>query len=59
LRQEIVPWEQFVSYVKSLAGASAEARDEFRRGFASTYGSNAEAAFNKAMEAAHATEPQK
>jgi len=57
LRQEIVSWDQFVAHMESLSGASPEARDEFRRGFASTYGSNADAAFNKALEAAQVTAP--
>ncbi|HUI08387.1 MAG TPA: hypothetical protein VL486_15410 [Verrucomicrobiae bacterium] len=59
LRLDIVAWNQFVTYVKAyITNAPAGARDDFRRGFVSGYGRNAEATFAKAVKAARASEPK-
>ena len=53
LRRNIVTWDQFIAYMKdSILPAMPSDEAEFRRGFLSAYGSNAEAAFNKAAEQA-------
>ncbi len=53
LRRDIVTWDQFVQYMKAyILTSSADARDEFRQGFIASYGTNAVAAFDKAMEQA-------
>jgi|ERR1051326_3910110 hypothetical protein len=53
LRQEVVGRDQFVDYVKAyIANARGSDRGEFRRGFITGYGVNAEAAFDKAMRQA-------
>jgi len=53
LRRNIVVWGQFVGYVKeSVLTALPSDEAEFRKGFISAYGSNADAAFDKAAEQA-------
>jgi len=50
LRQDIVTWDQFVASVqKWLTDATPGAREEFRRVFASAYGTNGDAALDKAL----------
>ncbi len=58
VRSDIVTWDQFVAYVRqNLLSASATDRDEFRRGFVSSYGTNGETAFDKAWQAAQPPPP--
>ncbi len=53
LRRAVTTWETFVYHVKSyIAKAAPALRAEFRRGFIESYGLNAEAAFDKAMQTA-------
>jgi hypothetical protein len=53
LRRDIVIWDGFVNYVRSnILTALPSDEAEFRKGFISAYGINAEAAFNKAAEQA-------
>jgi hypothetical protein len=55
LRREIITWEKFVAYVKSFViQASSTARDDFKKGFATGYGVNAEEAIAKAFTQASA-----
>lgn len=53
LRNDVVTWEQFVDHLRSsvVRGTSQEYA-EFRSGFLAAYGVNAEAALNKAYQAA-------
>lgn len=58
VRSDIVTWDQFVAYVRqNLLNASATDRDDFRRGFVSSYGTNGEAAFDRAWQAAQQPPP--
>ncbi len=51
LRQDIVTWETFVEFVnKSVLHAFSQDREQFRRGFVGTYGMNADAAWDKALQ---------
>jgi hypothetical protein len=53
LRREVVTWDEFVVYLKDrIPQMSDNDRTEFIRGFAAGYGSNAQAAFGKAMKEA-------
>ena len=53
LRQDIASWDQFRDFMKkSLANVSNAARDDFRRGFVDSYGTNGSAAFDKALDQA-------
>lgn len=52
LRRDVVSWAQFVQYMKTeIVNAVPWMQDEFRRGFVEAYGTNGEAAFEKAATA--------
>jgi hypothetical protein len=54
LRRDVATWDQFVDYLRAyIVNASVGVRDEFRRGFAVGYGSNADAAFDKGLDQAN------
>jgi hypothetical protein len=53
LRREVVTWDEFAAYLKErIPQMSDNDRTDFNRGFAAGYGSNAQAAFGKAMKEA-------
>jgi hypothetical protein len=53
LRQDIATWDQFIDYLRAnVAKNSTQNYNEFRQGFISAYGVNAESAFDKAFQQA-------